>query len=533
MQSLILTLGHNSSAIYIEDGSIIAGIEEERLSKIKSDSNFPINSILKLKQDYDLGSKTDTFISHWFLDGKLPKANKYYDPDVLSYLFGDSERFGLSDKFTHHDAHASSARTFAGPDFPESYHIFVVDGFGTHGECISIYEKKPKEYLNKTHSIHGFKSSIGLFYQYATAFCGMTMHQHEYKMLAYETHITEVIGGNVCYIDQMVDDFVRSQIIKISRDIIGDDIDKLKPTQNWVNKTLQSYLGKLGPGIDFNERNIRILVSYFTQRYAEQMIKWIFNQVKVENLIVVGGVFYNVKLNSMLCDMTPGKFCAMPLAGDQGAGLGVYQYEREDLIWPDHLFWGTRDLSRASNLSGVYEVHKSGVLYGHLRHNLMSKGIVNIVRDELEFGPRSLCATSTLALPTLKNTDIINQMNGRTNEMPMALVVTKAQAKDLFVDIDKVHKSLEYMIVTRKFKSGKHVGLEGGAHYYPLTDEYTCRPQILDEPVIGSLLNEFGPLINTSFNTHGRPIVYDCDDIDLNHACQRGKWPINTIKMVK
>jgi predicted NodU family carbamoyl transferase len=147
----------------------------------------------------------------------------------------------------------------------------------------------------------------------------------------------------------------------------------------------------------------------------------------------------------------------------------------------------------------------------------------------MEFGPRALCNTSTLSLPTLQNAEFINKMNDRTNEMPFALVMTDGQAKDLFEDIDKIHRSLEYMIVTRRFKRGKQVGLEGGAHYYPLQDMYTCRPQITRDPLMVSLLEEFGPLINTSFNYHGQPIVYDQKTIEAAHENESKYYNITTI----
>jgi hypothetical protein len=85
------------------------------------------------------------------------------------------------------------------------------------------------------------------------------------------------------------------------------------------------------------------------------------------------------------------------------------------------------------------------------------------------------------------------------------------------------------MIVTRRFKPGKQVGLEGGAHYYPLQDVYTCRPQITHDPMMVSLLEELGPLINTSFNYHGVPIVYGQEQIENSHRLERISFPIITV----
>jgi predicted NodU family carbamoyl transferase len=528
MQSLVLTLGHNSSAILVSDGRIIAGYEEERLTGIKSDSAFPEHAIRELTTLlHDIPDDVEVLVDHWFLDGELPLPNKYWKPDFLRFLFPNHKVIGLSG-VTHHDTHALSAEVFAGADFPKNHHTFVVDGFGTFGECYSVYEG---DRLVKR-SI-GFGKSIGLFYQYATAFCGMKMHQHEYKMLAYETHINEIIPCpyRIRLLNSLIDQY--SHLFDpFGPEVIETSLSSLDFIRSRVDNVLNSYMLQVRHesmiiGSVSDERNIRILVAYFTQRLAENVLRRVFYEFKPENLIVVGGVFYNVKLNSMLCDMTPGKFCAMPLAGDQGAGLGLYQHIHGDLVWPNHLFWGTRRPFVDNHVSGL-------VVSDHIdtiKAQLYINGVVNVVRGAMEYGPRTLCNTSTLALPSLDNAATINRMNDRTNEMPFALVVTEAQANTLFEDLDKVHKSLEYMIVTRRFRRGHQTGLEGGAHYYPLEDLYTCRPQVTSEPMMVDLLNEFGPLINTSFNYHGQPIVFSQEQIERAHMNERMEFPITTVVM--
>lgn len=533
MFALILTLGHNSSAILVEDGNILAGYEEERLSGEKSDSRFPINAIRKLIQLYDLPIDISICVSHWFLDGNLPdEDNKYWNRSILKEFFPEAKYYGLNiDEITHHHAHALSAQVFAGENFPKNYHILVMDGFGTEGECMTMYERRSDYTLKKTGYVYGFMQSLGLLYQYATDFCKMKMHQHEYKMLAYETHITELISKeNIGIVNNRVDEWVNLFI----RDCVSSSAKEfslitLELTHRLTDLLLLAYLASMKQlcNIDVSDiRNVRILVAYFVQRTVEKVVGSIVMHHHPENLLVVGGLFYNVKLNSLLCDMVPGKFCVMPLAGDQGAGLGVYQYHFGDLKWPGHLFWGTRDLGFTSSIKGMVKMDSAR---GLISDKLKGDGIVNLVRGSMEFGPRALCNTSTFALPTLVNAEIINKMNDRTNEMPFALVVTEDQAKDLFEDIDKVHRSLEYMIVTRRFKKGRQVGLEGGAHYYPLQDLYTCRPQITHDPMMVSLLKEFGPLINTSFNYHGQPIVYDRESIEAAHENESKYYDITTI----
>jgi predicted NodU family carbamoyl transferase len=217
----------------------------------------------------------------------------------------------------------------------------------------------------------------------------------------------------------------------------------------------------------------------------------------------------------------------MPLAGDQGAGLGAYEYYFQDLSieWPNHLFWGHRDIDKINEKGLIYV--KTEDLHDVVATELERVGLVNLVRGAMEYGPRALCNTSTLARPLKDIGEEINKMNSRTNEMPFALVVTNEMAQSMFKNADKVHKSLNYMIMARSYCNGYPHMLGDGFHYYPLTGDYTCRPQVTEDPLIVKLLNEFGPLINTSFNYHGMPIVRSTQDILYSHQQERKNTKID------
>ena len=118
--ALALTLGHNSSAVLIQDGEIIAGYEQERFSAKKSDSAFPKDAIKELALRYDLPSDTTVCVGHWFLDHQLPPANKYWDPDYIKQMFPDGEILSLDSQFSHHDSHLEAAMVFAGKNFAPS-----------------------------------------------------------------------------------------------------------------------------------------------------------------------------------------------------------------------------------------------------------------------------------------------------------------------------------------------------------------------------------------------------------------------------
>lgn len=525
MHSLAISLGHNSSAVLIQDGRVLAGYEEERFTGNKADSAFPVRSILELATRYALPKDTNCYIGHWFIDAQLPAPNKYWNPSFLQELFPNGDIDSLSADFTHHDSHLESAIVFAG-DFAPVYHAVVADGFGSFGECITIYRVEGRKYT-LLHRVFGFEKSLGMLYQYATAFMGMKMHNHEYKMLAYEVHLQEVLEPwEVLNLKDTAKQYATNYLKMTRSSKLTSEFDPvtdlaaLPNVQIEINKMLTDVLDRMGM-LNASVYDKRVVISWFVQHVVEMVMQTYIGLYAPQNLLVVGGLFYNVKLNHILANSVSGKFCAMPLAGDQGAALGVYNAYRGDLVWPESLCWGDRDLNfNEKDLpDGVYVMDEDEALE-MMDQELATFGWVNMVRGKLEYGPRALCNTSTIALPDMKVTAEINRANNRTMEMPMAPVVTFDQANDLFIDINKIHKSLEYMIVTRSYVPGEAEGVRGAAHFYPEENVFTGRPQITADPLVGELLGAHGPLVNTSFNFHGVPIVMTEEQILDSHVKQ-------------
>ncbi len=137
----------------------------------------------------------------------------------------------------------------------------------------------------------------------------------------------------------------------------------------------------------------------------------------------------------------------------------------------------------------------------------------------MEFGPRALCNTSTLAKPTKENVEYINKVNSRDTIMPMGPVVVDPYLYFMSEDVSKIHKSLKYMIMAIDYRNIVNRYIEGVTHYGA---NITGRPQVISEDhTLYEIVKEFGILINTSFNTHGMPIVYNSKDINEAHIKQR------------
>ena len=192
MPDLVLSLGHNSSSILVDDNKILCGYEEERFSGIKSDSHFPIKSMLAIRKFFpeEFENINNIYISHWETYGDVTKmSKKHFNEDQLNTIFNNNVPKIISHNspmFTHHDAHMVASKIYAEKD-TDNY--IVADGFGNFNEVLSIYSRDQLIFR-----AHGYGKSLGLWYQYTTAFLGLKMNQDEYKLLGYEAHIQKVIS---------------------------------------------------------------------------------------------------------------------------------------------------------------------------------------------------------------------------------------------------------------------------------------------------------------------------------------------------
>ncbi len=522
-KSLLLSLGHNSSAIVVDENCDITGYEQERLSRIKSDSQYPQFAIDLLMDN----SIQNVMVSHWDPFCDLNNMNKkYWNPqsDIKSIEFLAT----LNIDFTHHDAHAYSAIAFAEDiHWPEDTHIIIADGFGNFGETLSIY-KLDKGIPDLIFRSRGYSSSLGLMYQYTTAHLGLKPHQDEYKLLGYagSANCSSRMRSTISELT----DIMLSNITK-SWDSSTDPLlypESLIKTQRFWDIQLEKF-----------SRN-RFTISYVIQKVLENVICELIKIYDMKNIICAGGVFLNVELNRKILNKISGGLCIMPLAGDQGAPLGLLKYHYPEFKFPNTLCWGLRNYNFTKlfplieTLNDFQIVQLESEAKSLICDYLNKDYIVNLIKGNMEFGPRALCNTSTLALPNKKNADYINRINNRSSIMPMGPVVTKEWAVQNIYNLNRVHKSAEYMVIALPCTSPDIYNL-GVTHDYQ--GEYTMRPQVVTKicdtfiyDIIIGTTSEM--LINTSFNTHGEPIVFSLEDIINSHIQQKKRDEFNRIKTI-
>ena len=555
--ALMLTLGHHASAVWFnpEDG-IPLGYEEERLNRIKSTSAYPRMAIERIESLATITPGSYVFVSHWF--DKLDfykESNKYFDKEHFDSLISkyDLRPVFLNENFTHHDAHAWSGVSFWRSNVTDKHlakfkpddklHVIVADGYGTNQEVISVYEMDSNDRPKLIKRYHGYNYSLGLMYQYATSFVGMKENQDEYKFLGYETHVHSVLDTeSVASVERWAHEQAETMFDSMLRnsDRRGDNWFNPSGLVNFahLSNTKEVWSSIFGDvlsrvNIKRDDRAARIVIGHYVQELIERVMLRITEENDVKHVILAGGIFYNVKLNNSILKNTDGCFCVVPVAGDQGCAIGMYEASVGGFEWLD-LKWGERDSFEnwESQLNDEdYDKYGESIQYYGFHQEeeavrdtvtaLTQNKLVNVVKAFMEYGPRALCSTTTLSMPTNRNVEIINDLNERDTVMPMAPVILFERGKELFDEklMERVVGSDRYMILTYDYTNPNLEQYGGVAHKYPNSDVYSGRPQFVDDrdgfmrSVLEGVSEHTPALINTSFNAHGRPIVYNFDSV--------------------
>jgi predicted NodU family carbamoyl transferase len=516
--ALILSLGHGASAIFIKDGEVAEGYQLERLTGIKGDSRFPMLAIEQIMLRNLIPPGTPIYVSHWHPTGDVANMTvKHWSSDYIQKRFPSSDIISTNTYTTHHDTHAWSALAY-NHMMEEGDNIMVADGFGTMGEVISIY----RLYCGRPvlqRRLYGFEGSLGLLYQYGTDYVGWKQNQDEWKLNACanqceDNRKMDILNAALSFTDEIIE-------IQTRRNIGADDPITSMGALSYTHASVVDRLKYMFEPTD------RAGVAYFLQNVVEEVVKYWIRELGIKRCTFVGGCFLNVQLNGVLAEYLE-EISVMPLSGDEGAGLGMYKYFNPDFIVPDNLCWGIRDLGDR-DMTDVPGIQYTVNLAEDVEKYLSRGNIVNVIRGSMEYGPRAYCNTSTLALPTERNRAYINVLNDRNQVMPMCPVMTLDQYNEVFEPHPGIKRSIEHMIIAVPWKE-EFADMYQGVKYVTADGTVTGRPQVVNsDHWIYDVLRRTGPLINTSFNNHGQPIVYSTAQILEAH---KHMWVNDTEKRV-
>lgn len=548
---------HDSAACLIKDGRIIAAAQEERFSRKKHDPRFP-----KLAAEYclkesgisvnELGhvvfydkpfltferllltylSIAPEGLKSWLEAMPLWLGKKLHIPKVIQKELGYNGDVFFTE---HHEAHAASA--FYPSPFEEAATL-TIDGVGEWATASYGYGKGNTLTLLK--ELH-FPDSLGLLYSAFTYFTGFKVNSGEYKLM-----------GLAPYGKPKYKELILNELLDIKDDgsirlnmSYFDFLGGLKMT----NKRFAGLFGgperKPETPITQREMDIAASIQVVAEEVVLKMANHVYNETKLKNLCLAGGVALNCVANGKVLREGPFEnIWIQPAAGDAGGALGAslsvwYRYlGNERKVTPG------KDFQKGSYLGPHYSsdeivayLYANGYRYTRMTpeekpkiiaEQIAAGKIVGYLCGRMEFGPRALGARSILG--DARNEEIQTTMNVkikyRESFRPFAPSVLDEKKSEYF----EIDTSSPYMLLVANVKKDRCITKkvpdnaeliarlkEKRSDLPAITHlDYSARLQTAHKetkPDYHAIISAFEVLtgcaviVNTSFNVRGEPIV--------------------------
>lgn len=550
MKKPIYVLGINEShcatASLLKNGEIIAVASEERFTKIKNQSGFPIYAVNYCLNFAKIKSKDLNRINLSFLHP--PKTNNSLSTlsnnsqDLLSnypklallifklreFIYVNFFMKNLQEKHLsfiskklkvkkeiikltdHQTSHAYSSY-YSAPikDIEKPSLAITCDGAGDF-TCSKIFIVKNNSWqeIGSTKN----ENSIGMLYYYITKYLGMKPNEHEYKVMGLSPYTKKEYS---------------TKVFELFKSIYK--VDGLEIKSKIPHVALEKYLERHLKGFRFDV--IANATQLFTECILINLIKNIIAKTDIHDIYLAGGVFMNVKANMLIANLPEVKnIFIMPSASDESTAIGASYFGYHEYCIKNNFDFDPKPINNIylgpSVNTNNFRIHfdKKNFVIKKMTNTskeiakLLTKGeIIARCVGRMEFGQRALGNRSILARADNVNViKIINeQIKGRDFWMPFAPVILKEKIKDYLVSPKNLDS--KYMMLAFETTKLAQSELIAGLHNYDLT----TRPQIIsteDNPEYYKILKEFekltgiGGLLNTSFNLHGSPIVNDIND---------------------
>ncbi|MFH0921478.1 MAG: carbamoyltransferase N-terminal domain-containing protein [Fibrobacterota bacterium] len=529
---------HDAAAVLVRDGVVVAAVEEERFTRRKHDSRFPVESIrycLEAGKITAQDIESVCFYEKPFLkmERMLSVAKRYPEQSdemvqrqlaqaLNERLFLDrvlARQIGYSgpiDYVDHHLAHAASSY-FISP-FEKSV-ILTIDGVG-EWTTTAVFKAEGNR-IEKLREIR-YPHSLGLLYSVITAFLGFKVNNDEYKVMGLASY------GKPVFADKI------RQLIRFRSDgSFTLDLSYFSFMYNtrcmYNDKFIAEFGAPRAPESELTDthRNLAASIQEVLEESVLKLGRAAYDiSGGITDLCLAGGVALNCVANSRLMDELPFKRCSIqPAAGDGGGAMGAALYcyynrsgkpwvpvqEHTTLLGPE--FSKDEIKSYLDSQDAAYTDYGDAI-YDKTAELIEKNKIIGWFQGRMEYGPRALGNRSIVANachPDMK--EILNaRVKFREDFRPFAPAVL-AEKKDDYFDIPF---DSPYMLFTPKVRPGKETVIPSVTHF-----DNTARIQTVSEsnnPRFHKLINAFGKrtgvpvVINTSFNIRGEPIVCTPDN---------------------
>lgn len=549
---------HDSAACLVRDGRIIGAAQEERFTRKKHDSNFPLHAVNWCLKEGKISAKDldhvvfyekpfikferilETYLTYapcgirQFIQAMpLWLKQKLWIPEIIK------EQLGYQGKLLfcgHHESHAASA--FYPSPFKEAAFL-TLDGVG-EWETASFGVGRDNN-LELQHYLK-FPHSLGLLYSAFTYYTGFKVNSGEYKVMGLAPY------GEPNYVDLILKELVDIKddgSFKINMEYFGF-CNGLRMT-NWkFERLFDGPPRKPETKITQKEMDLAASIQKVTEEIMLKMARHVHKTTGQKNLCLAGGVALNCVANGRILREGPFEnIWIQPVSGDAGAALGAAL-----LIWHKYLgnkrtADGIRDSQRASLLGPEYSdeeivdfLKKQNIPFKKLDGAELPRIVAQYIEEgnvigwfqgKMEFGPRALGSRSIIG--DARNKEMQSKINlkikYRESFRPFAPTVLKEKVSDWF----ELDRESPYMLLVAPVKKDKKFDadvalkaakgfdkLKVGRSLIPAVThvDYSARVQTIkreDNLLYYDTINEFFKrtgcpvIINTSFNVRGEPLV--------------------------
>ncbi len=564
---------HDSAAVLLKDSTIVAAVQEERFTRVKNDSSFPINAIQYCLSTANIHLKDIHAIT--FYDKPLLKFERILESFISVapkgfVLFVTSLPIWLKEKlflksllrkelktigeidfkntkllFTeHHLSHA--AATYYTSPYKESA-IVTIDGVGEWATTTICHGTKEKiEILKEIH----FPNSLGLLYSSFTYFLGFKVNSAEYKVMGLAPFASRKSELVIQYYG-----LIKEHLI-LSLDDGSYSLNMSFFSFQYALTMVKYQQWEQLFGIKRREETDEITISHAAlacalQIVTEEIVLNICESAKTltgsKNICLSGGVALNCVASSNLANSKIFEnIFIQPAAGDAGGALGAalatyyIYYDQKRIDWSEFnpylgycISQNELNLLCQTKSSNSYHDYSEKELLETIAKELAVGKVVGWVQGRMEWGPRALGNRSILASATVIDMQqkINSKIKKREGFRPFAPVVLEEDAAQYF----EVSNPSPFMTFTFLLNEKSKRELPPHFEEYNILDklnfvksdlpaithvDFSARVQTVNQQqnkLLCLLLHEFkretgcAVLVNTSFNVRGEPIVMNAE----------------------
>ncbi len=561
---------HDAAAAVVVDGKIISAAQEERFTRTKHDSAFPLNAIqsclaiaglqasdidhvafydkpfLKFERILEtyLAFAPRGFTSFrqalplWLKEKLFQKSLLVKELQGLDSAVDWSARLLFSE---HHLSHAGSA-FFPSPF--ESAAVLTMDGVGEWTTTsLAMGSGNQLEVLKEIH----FPHSLGLLYSAFTYYTGFKVNSGEYKVM-----------GLAPYGEPRFAKKIKEHLIDVKDDgsfRLNLDYFDYCTGLTMTNGRFDELFGgppRAGEGnLTQREMDLAASVQAVTEEVVIKLAKGVVKSTGQRNLCLAGGVALNCVANGkLLHENVVDRLWIQPAAGDAGGALGAALVAAHMFKNEPRVINAQSDGMKGSYLGPSFSIGDiearllaAGAKFETLSESDMIQRCAQALADgkalgwhqgRMEFGPRALGGRSILGdarSPTMQK--LLNlKVKYRESFRPFAPSVLREDVSEWFdIDCDSPYMLLVAAVLGRHriamtAEEQRLFGIDKlnvpRSSIPAVTHvDYSARIQTVHaetNPRYHALISRFRDLtgspivVNTSFNVRGEPIVSTPED---------------------